>query len=1674
MLSGTTTTTILLALFIQHVEGVIIVNESDVHDDHAVCCIYGNCSCPSLYSALTNLTNNVLINITTDVELSSIIPLVDLATITITGHNNPTVDCNNSGGIQFMLCYNCTVEGITWERCGSRNIGDGGNVYPAIQLLNSSNITIKNCSFQHSIGQAVVLLGVSGDVNIDNCSFLYNTEYKDLGAAIYYSSSIFPLNFTITNCKFSYNEGAKSIVCFEKSSTTSLHLQNSEFHCNKGVPIYLSNQNLHITGNVKFHGNTAENGAGIVISDHSNVTFHKLATINFTNNTAMYNGGSIFLTNHSSIQFKSLPNDNQSFDNESCALQSIIATFHNNTAQYGGAIYVDNSNVSFGDCSSVIMISNNAEQYGGVLYSKYSIIEFEGNSAVTYKHNSARFGAAVYVYLFSDIKFEGSSKMIFTDNINYYYGGAVFIDDHCTGIFKGNSALTFANNTCKGDAGALYIDRSTTVTVEENATLIFNNNQANLYSGAVIINHHSTVMFKGISTVIFVKNTCNNTGGALHIDWDSHITLEDTTTLIFSNNHANYSGGAITMKQHSSMTFKGNSSIAFNNNGPSNYGGAMVIGHDSTVIFDGNSTAAFSNNIADRHSGALYVYQSSAVTFEGNSTVSFNNNKAYTDGGAIYVNDLSSVTFNGYSIATFANNEVGTSGGAVFVQNGTVIFEENSVAVFLNNIAGQGGALYIDWHSRVRFKENTASNFSNNSAYTIGGAAAIYRHSNIKFEGNSVVTFLSNICGDEGGAILIDLYSAVTVGDYTKLIFSNNNGKNDGGAIVIHYSIVTFEGNCTAIFDTNVAQYGGAVAVQDSSSVIFGEYSTAKFNDNEAGFDGGAMCIDDHSIVTFKGNSKTMLENNAAEINGGGMCIYYSSVVTFEGNSTVTLYNNEVESKGTGGAVYLERASVVARGKSNIKCDNNNAGLGGALFITASKIELSNATLIEFTNNTALQDGGAIYLSDQSNLMLLAEVIFYHNTANYYGKDIYMQMKNSSVYYGSNVHFKCSHKGIINVFIDVVKSCDSRCLLQNFRGIDSNVTLQVATSPGKLKLYDPAKFITGDSMDYDTYYMRNIMLGQEIIFDGCVLDFYNQPTEAKEFVITAIHHQDYNISGPKYISIACNHTTKPVELSVIGNLHSNNSYNYSIMISLYTTQNSDSKIVAAKLIVELSQCHPGFWYSSKSQKCECYSTNIISCSGSSSTIKRGYWFGSINGKPTVASCPSDYCNFTCCEISNGIYHLSPVRENQCRPHRNGAACGNCENGYTLSFDSPKCIEINECTVGQTILVTVLSLLYWIAVVVAAFVMTHFKVAIGSLYGIIYYYSIVDILLNQILHISNGLHTTVSIMSSFAKLTPQFLGQLCFVRNMSGIDQQFIHYVHPLAVLLILIMISVVARRSPRVSIFVSRGVIQFICFLLLLSYTSVATTSLLLMQPLTFVDIDKRYTYLSPDIEYFHERHFPYAIVAIILIILIVVGFPLLLLGEPFLNSKISIDKIIKKPLLDQFQGCYKGKYCRSFAGYYMICRLVIISLVIMNNSDDFTTQYLLISSCALMQLIHVLVRPYASTIHNILDGIILQLIVIISVLRVVEFFDDYDETLVVVVAYLLVICPIVLFITIKLWTTCHQYKHNTIRNGDASEVAETTNISDNYTMMEDDDKRKNAIMANLSCLPCLNINNNV
>ena len=713
--------------------------------------------------------------------------------------------------------------------------------------------------------------------------------------------------------------------------------------------------------------------------------------------------------------------------------------------------------------------------------------------------------------------------------------------------------------------------------------------------------------------------------------------------------------------------------------------------------------------------------------------------------------------------------------------------------------------------------------------------------------------------------------------------------------------------------------------------------------------------------------------------------------------------------------------------------ENNTAEHGAAIYLDLnSRITFNVNSAVSFRKNEARKYGGAIFCSVSNYSNCYRNVSDTLRVINNNSKTI--QFSNNAASIGGD-----------SVYLNVQQTCD-----KHFSSA-SNVVLhpfgdKMVTSPKQLKLDPPASLVnfTNITKFNDTYVIRNIMLGQNITIPSCLLDYNNKPAGVASFLISHIKGTDerYSINASRGLSIGCHSFQGISNLQIIGNLLSNSSLSSSYFrvidndvlrnywsdndYTMIHVRSSYDSIYALKptevyLIIEISAyCHAGFHYTQKDNKCICYSTNnIISCTGSDADIRRGYWFGTVNNQATVAVCPVNYCNFDRCEGANAMCRLSASPDDQCSEHRLGIGCGKCEDGYTLSFDSVDCVNINECTTGHSILVVTMTCVYWIFTIVMVFAVMYFKVGIGYFYSITFYYSVIDILLGQALHTSDSLYKMVTIVSSLARLTPQFLGQLCFVRGLSGIDQQYIHYIHPLAILFILVLISASARFSPRLSLFVSRGVIHVICFLLLLSYTSIASTSLLLMRPLTFTGINKIYTYLSPDIQYFHGRHLVYGLVALACGMIIVIGLPLLLLLEPFLNSKISFTRI--KPLLDQFQGHYKDKY-RCFASYYMICRLVLLIIVNANINNVFTVAYLQLGALVVMTLIHFIVRPYTNNLLNCVDGFLLLTTIMVVMLQPFEASNGFTTNTVIGLSYFLVLLPLFVYMVLIIPFMNKQY----------------------------------------------------
>ena len=453
--------------------------------------------------------------------LSSVALLYNLQNILIIGQNNPTITCSdNGGGLHLASCHNCTIDGITWDGCGTKF-----NSSLVLKIENSSSIVIQSCTFKHSVAQAIVLSGMSGDVNINHCKFVNNTNYSNHGVAIQCSSNNYHTNsqlVSVNNCNFTNNSNAFSIIYIGQHKIPMNEIfviNNSYFYDNQGTSIYLSNQNLYIRGKGMFSNNSAENGSGIFATDHSNIIFSNHSNILFDNNTAMNSGGAIYLANYSQCIFEG----------------ETTASFENNnvTKGAGGSIgSYNNSKIIFKENSNVQFI-NNLAKYGGALISEDdSNIIFYQNCTVIFYYHTAEYGGAVYLTHHSNGLFTGRSLVAFQTNTANKHGGAIYLHNTCNAMDK------FYNNMVAQNGARIFIKVNSTLLFEENSRVTFNNSRAMLTGGAI----SSEIILEDLleenlpKSVIEINNISNKDG--------INLVFAGVSKVNFTNNQA-ADGGAI-------------------------------------------------------------------------------------------------------------------------------------------------------------------------------------------------------------------------------------------------------------------------------------------------------------------------------------------------------------------------------------------------------------------------------------------------------------------------------------------------------------------------------------------------------------------------------------------------------------------------------------------------------------------------------------------------------------------------------------------------------------------------------------------------------------------------------------------------------------------------------------------------------------------------------------------------------------------------------------------------------------------------------------------------------------------------------------------------------------------------------------------------------------------------
>ena len=783
------------------------------------------------------------------------------------------------------------------------------------------------------------------------------------------------------------------------------------------------------------------------------------------------------------------------------------------------------------------------------------------------------------------------------------------------------------------------------------------------------------------------------------------------------------------------------------------------------------------------------------------------------------------------------------------------------------------------------------------------------------------------------------------------------------------------------------------------------KFDQVTFASNKGAFDSQGVAL----YLIAGGNSIIYLFNCNIESNDA---IYGYSIVYVAAQDQMQRHSNNNVTVLVGASTFsnnllgsvLHLSHVMLTFYNSVLFQNNSAEAGAAIYVDQnSLITITNNSFVQFVDNTASLRGGAIY-ADLTNcinngvlfspLSNPGSIVFINNAARISGNSIYF-----------NIPKSCSVKR------DYSKSNSVAYIPYKLNYTQSHNTIgpAVTASPYRIRLCSHSCNSTGENCAIT----HITMLGELISFSAAVCDYFNAIAETVQFRLQCTDCNTKYILPNNELLFNSKLLNEISILTVGARDDVVNDTNITLQVSSVLSDNY--REFSAELSFILSTCHNGFVFRTASQKCKCYNysdSSIMQCQGNYAEIKLGYWFGIIFNNRTTSLCPINYCDFNHRLKTRGDYYVLPgAVDDQCRSHRTGIVCSDCKPGYTLAYDSFDCVSVNQCSPGVTVLVIGLTFLYWIVIVAAMFGFTYYfnaQVSLGYFSGVIYFYSIVDILLVRNLHIVDGVFYAVAALSSFAKLTPQVLGKLCFVQGLDAVDQQLIHYSHSLCISFILIGIIITAKCSTKVSFYVKQCIAHVTFLFLVLSYTSVASISLQLLRAVQFNHHDGVFVYLSPHLKYFTQRHAVYAVVALLCGLVLVIGLPLLLFVEPFLRKKAGFKKIIQltklRPVLDQFQSGYRDNY-QCFAAYYSLCRLVILLIAYFGNSDYSNMVYYMQTACVIFVINQLCFHPYKKHAVNVLDTA--TLLTMLLVVNLNNF--DFSESTMIGLVYTLLFIPLLL-----------------------------------------------------------------
>ena len=1013
------------------------------------------------------------------------------------------------------------------------------------------------------------------------------------------------------------------------------------------------------------------------------------------------------------------------------------------------------------------------------------------------------------------------------------------------------------------------------------------------------------------------------------------------------------------------------------------------------------------NNNTYKYIAAIQLHLCKYVTIS-------NLNASYNYGTGVGIVDSVGGTVS-ISNSHFSNNRLsvqdqsdyyGGTGLGIFVREVTSILHSSTIRVvdctFANNRAsipgvyslfnvfnmphsgtGRGGGVhlvlgYASWNT----VEITDCSFYNNTAYMGGGLTVLlydessHNHVSIErcvFERNSCMEGVE--VGSGGGA---------HVGFGFKDFEPHNN------IILINNS--TFRENC--------AQVGGGMTFFTSRSR---QTNTSLFNTliidnclwigNEA-FVGAAVDILPHMlsraqegllpVVVFKDCS---FINNHISVCKRDLCQSFGS-----GALSSSLVNIDFI-----GFVYFEgntgSAFVIVNAIANFTlCDavfvKNTGVQGGAIsLIGISALLLGPGRKYTFTDNHATDRGGAIYnyLIDDHDFVASRSCFLYYPQNTIEWSASFNFSGNTAGTYGHSI-FSSSIIPCLRVLLEDQKQL-SNCqrwnatvtlwLLQAF-GFDNTMENQIATEGGYFVATEPLPFdiIPGD--EHKLGIMTTDDFGQEI-----------------ETTFQASIKDD---------NVHVDETSSCLSDNVI-QLKGESGSSGVLLLETVTSRKN-----AIAMNITLQSCPPGFVLDGNECMCDVnhYARSIMcDLSNFQASIKQGHWAGYIeNSAFSIGICPLSFCAYNATAYGREVplpkvTTPSNLDEYICGPTRTGILCGSCKHDYSVFYHSPSysCHHSDYCHIGW--LFYILSELVPVTGTFLAIVALNINFTSGRISGLILFSQLLDpVVVN-----GSGVvqyHTIISVLSwgyqlIYGVFTMEFFNieplSFCLWEGATVLDVLAFRYVTILyAFLLVLSTLLFLKYRCLFASRYLhisttQNSIIHGIAAFIVLCYAQATKISMYILLSGNVHGKDgeilTRTVFLSGDTVFYSLDHMPYAVPAIICLLTISTIPPALLLLYPSINKFLTFFRLTHvnivrrisglipinklKPFLDSFQGCFRDDL-RFFAGVYFLYRwIALLMFAIIPTISEFYMS--LGNTYILVLMVHTVFQPYASKVHNMIDG---------------------------------------------------------------------------------------------------------